>query len=200
MCKQINKISPCGVFLVAVASFFFAACSTSQTGGLFSPRYVINSHRIASELLPYFPYQQNIQNVASLSLRNPTISMAPNLNKVRLGLSVQAATNQNLAQLTGITQLSALAGRKTTGICQLVCGLRYERSNRSIYLEDPVVESLTLDNLTPAVEQSVIQLINTLGPRLLDRHPVYTLKDEPGAAFLKAIRVQSNGVALHLGL
>jgi len=50
--------------------------------------------------------------------------MAPDINKVRIGLGVQAGLAQGLGKITGIPLLNQIAGSTHNGQCTLACGLR----------------------------------------------------------------------------
>jgi len=126
--------------------------------------------------------------------------MAPDINKVRVGLGVQASVAQGLAQATGIPALGGFSGLTRSGNCVIACGLRYDKSTRGIYLKDPVLETLDMVDIPTYYTSQAQNLINTFGPKLLDKYPVHTLEKSLAARVLSSMTVKENGIALSFGL
>jgi len=178
------------------------SCATNglSLGPGLTPQYLINTQMILSKLLPFFPFKQNVSGLANLSLIQPTFAMAPDINKVRIGLGLTAAASQGLGALTGIPALDALSGRSTNGRAQVACGLRYDKATRGIYLKEPNIEQLDLANIPSQYTNSARGLLNTFGPQLLDKRPIHTLDSSLATSVLKSMTVQNNGIALGFGL
>ncbi len=176
--------------------------SCAELGGLTNgliPQYLISNDMIMKELLPFFPFNRNYNGIGSVSLTQPKLSFAPDINKVRLGLGVEAGLTQGLAQMTGISSLGSLAGKKT-GFAQVACGLRYDKESRGIFLQSPSVESLQLDNIPGHYTNTISSLINEIAPSILNKKPIHTLEPSLATRFLGSMKVQQNGIALGFGL
>ena len=171
------------------------ACSTIADLAL-RQQYLIGTSQILSKLLPFFPLKQELQSIGQLSLANPVFTMAPDINKVRIGLTTTAAVSSQLGALTGIPALGNLGGRSTSGTTQVACGLRYDPKTRGIFLKEPEIEKLDLQNISPAYTNPLRGLINTLGPQLLDQRPIHTLEPSLASRFINSFEIQPNGIAL----
>ena len=130
------------------------------------PNYLISSNMITQKLLPHFPFQKDFAGIGTINAINPKISMAPDINKVRIGLGVQAGLAQGLGKITGIPLLNQIAGSTHNGQCTLACGLRYDPSTRGIYLKDPVIEQLQLGQIPTQYTNNAQQLLNSFGPQI----------------------------------
>lgn len=164
------------------------------------PQYLISNQMILSELLPHFPYQQSFSGLGSLKAVSPTLSMAPDINKVRMGLGLEASIASQIGAITGIPQLGALAGRTQRGDCQLACGLRYDPKTRGIYLKEPVLESLNLQDIPLAYTDQARSLLNDFGPQFLEKRPVHTLDASFATKMLRSMTVKPEGISLGFGL
>lgn len=172
-----------------------SSCATVADLALRS-QYLIRTDQILGQLLPYFPFQQQYQGIGQLSLSNPVFSMAPELNKVRIGLTTSVSAASTLGEMTGIPELGRIAGRSSSGTCQVACGLRYDSETRGIYLRDPAIEKFEFDRLSSTFTKPLQQIINLIGPRMLDRRPIHTLEPSLATRFLNSMVVQPGGIAL----
>ena len=179
-------------------SVVFSSCA-GITSALI-PNYLISSNMIISRLLPHFPYSQSAQGIGQVRLTNPAVSFAPDINKVRLNLGVEAGLSNTLSQLTGIKALDSITKLSTKGSCQIACGLRYQKETRGIYLQNPTVEKLQLSNIPAQYADQSKSLINTLAPHLFNQYPIHTLEASLATRFLGSMTVKSNGIALGFGI
>ena len=166
----------------------------AQLGGLgtlglgkgLMPTLLIKPQTMMSKLTPHFPYQQNYQGLVGLNFSNPVVSMVPDAEKVRVGLTT-------LGNITGTSQ--QLGGR-----CQLACGLRYDPETRGIFLKDSTLEQFTLNGVNPQLTSGLTNIANLVGKNLLERYPVYTLGNQTGIGLLKTMNVTNEGVKLAFGI
>lgn len=171
------------------------SCATVADLALRS-QYLIRTDQILSQLLPFFPFRQQYQGIGQLSLSNPVFSMAPDLNKVRIGLTTSVSAASTLGEMTGIPELGRIAGKSSSGTCQVACGLRYDSQTRGIYLREPAIERFEFDRLYSTFTKPLQQIINIFGPQLLDRRPIHTLEPSLATRFLNSMVVQQGGIAL----
>jgi len=175
------------------------ACSSVADLAL-RQQFFIPTSQILARLLPYFPFQQSFQNVGQLSLSNPAFNMVPAQNKVSLGMTTGVTAGAGLGALSGLPALSQIAGLSRTGTAQLACGLRYDKATRGIYLADPVLEKLEIENVSSALSNPFRQLVNLVGPQLLNKYPIHTLDPSLASRLLTGMVVQENGIALQFGV
>ena len=185
----LKKATLCSPALLLPSCTSFADLALRQ-------QFLIGTQQIRGNLLPFFPLQQQLQGVGQLSLSNPMIAMAPDINKVRIGLTTTAAAASGLGSLTGIPVLESISGHSTSGACQVACGLRYDPNTRGIFLKEPVIERLDLQNISPTLTEPFKALINTLAPKILDQRPIHTIEQSLASRFLNAFAIQENGIAL----
>ena len=162
--------------------------------------YLVDQTSLLSRLLPHFPFNQQYQGIGQVSLSQPSFAMVPDQNKIRLGLTTQAGLANNIGQQTGLDFLNALGGQSTSGTCQLACGIRYNPDDNGIYLKEPVLEELNLSGLASSYTNSARSLINLVGPQILDRYPIHTLKSSFATRALQSMTVRDNGLLLDFGL
>ena len=166
----------------------------SQLGGLGSiglgaglmPTILIKPQMMMSKLAPHFPYQKGYKGLVDLNFSNPVLSMVPEADKVRVGLTT-------LGGLTG-------SGKQLGGRCQIACGLHYDPKTRGIFLKDSVVEDFTLNGISSQLTSGIRDVANLVGKDLLERYPVYTLGNSAGLGFLKKMNVTGEGVLLSFGI
>ena len=174
------------------------SCSTVADLALRNQFFIPTSH-ILAKMSPLFPFRRSYQSAGQMSLSNPVFSMVPDQNKVRLGLTAAMTAGSQIGQLSGIPALGSLAGLATRGTCQLACGLRYDPKTRGIFLKEPVVEKLDVDNFASTLTEPFRQVVNMFGPQILDKHPIHTLDASLASRFLQGMEVQPTGIALKFG-
>ncbi|MDB9741327.1 DUF1439 domain-containing protein [Akkermansiaceae bacterium] len=175
-------------------SLLSGCADLGQLGGLgglsmgdgLSPTLLIKPQTIVSKLAPHFPYRKNYQSLAGVSFDDPVVSMVPNAEKVRVGLTT-------LAGLNGV-------GQQIGGRCQLACGLRYDPESRGIYLKDATLEDFSFNGANSQLTSGFASVANSVGNTILERYPIYSLANYPGAGLLKNMNVTNEGIALGFGL
>lgn len=179
----------------------FSSCAqVSNLGRLaLASQYLVDSNSMLSKMLPYFPFNKQYSGIGQVSLSDPVFSMVPDQNKIRLGLKANAGLANGLASQTGLAFLRNLDGQNTSGTCQLACGLRFNPENNGIYLKDPVVEELHFDKLSNHYTTPAKNLLNLVGPQILDQYPVHTLKPSFATRALQTLTVQDKGLLLDFG-
>ncbi len=150
------------------------------------PTILIKPQTMMSKIAPQFPYKKNYQGLVDLNFSDPVVSMVPDAEKVRVGLTT-------LGGLSG-------GGRQLGGRCQLACGLRYDPKTRGVFLKDSVLEDFSLNGVPTQLTSGLREVANLIGKNLLERYPVYTLGNSAGLGFLKKMNVTDNGVLLSFGL
>ncbi len=187
---------------LAAAPLLLPSCSSLSNLGRLAlhSNYLVGTNSLLSRLLPFFPFNQQYQGVGQVSLSEPSLSMVPEQNKVRLGLKANAGLTDQLAGNTGLAFLNNFAGRTTSGFCQLACGFRFNSEDNGIYLKEPVVEELDFDGIPSQYTEPAKGLVNLVGPQILDQHPVHTLESSFATRALQSLAVKDNGLLLDFGI
>ena len=162
--------------------------------------YLVNTSSLLSRLLPFFPFNKQYQGIGQLGLSQPVLSMVPEQNKIRLGMTATAGLADQLGQNLGLDLLRGLGGQSTSGTCQLACGLHFNPADNGVYLKEPVLEQLNLGNLGSQYTEPMRGLVNLIGPQILDRHPIHTLQSSFATRALQSLVVKDNGLLLDFGL
>ena len=187
-------------FILVLAPLTLLSCSNNSglsVGSGLTPQYVISTDEISTKVSAEFPFKKSVSSFGSVVLSNPRVSMDPNSNKIRIGLNM---TGTGSSGLEGIAFLQPLAQTTHSGTCQILCGLRYDRETRSIFLKDPALESLNMPTVPNFFTQNAQRMMNLVAPQLLNQYPVHTLDRTLSSRLLKEIKVLPQGVALKFGL
>ncbi|MEN8695566.1 MAG: DUF1439 domain-containing protein [Akkermansiaceae bacterium] len=95
--------------------------------------------------------------------------------------------------------------RKYEATATFSCGIRYEPSDHSLRLIDPVVEEIETSKLPKKYQEAVNLLATLLAQRYLNDQPVYKLKDtdvkdRTAKLLLKGVEVKDGLLVVKLGL
>jgi len=183
-----------GLSTLGAGTLLNSCASMNQLGGLgniglgpgLMPTFLIKPQMMMNKLSPHFPHQRNYQGLVDLNFSNPVLSMVPDANKVRVGLTT-------LGGLRG-------TGSQLGGRCQLACGLRYDPETRGVFLKDSVLEDFTLAGVPNQFTTGIRDVANFVGKDLLEKYPVYTLANTTGLGLLKKMNVTKEGVLLSFGI
>lgn len=180
----------------------FSSCSQVANLGRLAlqSNYLVDTKSMLARMIPYFPFNQEYSGIGQINLSNPQLSMVPDQNKIRLGLAANAGLANSLTQQSGLDFLRNLGGQSTSGNCQLACGLRFNPEDNGVYLKDPVVEQLNLSGLASNYTEPTRNLLNLVGPQILDRHPIHTLESSFATRVLQTLTVKPEGLLLDFGL
>jgi len=183
-----------GLGSLSAGTLLNSCADMGQLGGLgniglgpgLMPTLLIKPQMMMSKIAPQFPYNKNYQGLVDLNFSDPVLSMVPEADKVRVGLTT-------LGGLRG-------GGQQLGGRCQLACGLHYDPETRGIFLKDSVLEDFSLAGIPNQLTSGIRDVANLVGKDLLERYPVYTLGNQTGLGFLKKMNVTDNGILLSFGL
>ena len=165
--------------------FILTACVNVAPGGqgytIAIPMQTINS-TVGSN----FPQNQKT-SYGTLTINKPNILGQQGGNKLGLGTSFSFA---NMFIPNGIK-----------GAVSLSSGVRYNASDRGLYLANPMIDNIEVHNfalskyLTPEIKNMIGQLI----AKEVTRRPIYHINNM-GASLVKGIGVENGNVVVTLGL
>ena len=88
--------------LLGAAPFMYSCGSGVSMGPTLAPQYLISTSMILQEMLPHFPFNHSLPAIGNFSLSSPVLSMAPEINKVRVGLNFQTVLSNGISSLLGM--------------------------------------------------------------------------------------------------
>jgi len=175
-------------FVLAFLVVYLTGCvGVDPKTGAYS--VVVPMKTIDTKMKTKFPIERKIQ-YGKLDLSNPSV-IGSNGKKDKLAIKVDFKVS-NFFLPSGIK-----------GGIELTSGIRYDSKTKDLYLDNPMLDELTLQNssfskiVTPSMRSEIEKII----AQIVTHYPIYNLKDSGMAAgFIKDINIRENDVYLNLGL
>jgi len=154
---------------------------------LLSYTFVIPNSQVNSALSKGFPFVKRT-GFGNVILQHAQLAPSTRSDEI----IVDVASSLNLFNATRGLDVNA----------KMASGLRYEPSNRMIYLKNihPVDMQFGNLQLSRYVPQNVIDSIGTIVGQRLGEMPIYKMKDNITAKFIKSIDVQDGNIAVKYGI
>jgi len=185
--------------LQGVAFLMLTGCSTpigdlgdtlTQDGAisdLLSYTFVIPNSQVNSSLSKGFPFVKRT-GYGNIILQHAKLGTSTKSDEI----IVDVASSLNLFNATKGLDVNAKMGS----------GLRYEPSDRMIYLKNVHPVDIQFGNmqLSKYVPQNVIDSIGGIIGQRLGEMPIYKMKDNITARFIKSIDVQDGNIAVKYGI
>ncbi|VVD69066.1 hypothetical protein PCA20602_00522 [Pandoraea capi] len=165
----------------AALAMGLAACA----GLPFGNDYTFSESQLQRALERKFPFDRRVLAVLDVNLSHPRLTLLPERN--RLAVAVDA------------TVTHPLGGAPLTGTLAIDSALAYDPATLSVVLQDPEVETFTIDGLPERWARQMNAAGALIATQLLQGAPIYTFKPEQlniGGAMRQpgAITVLSHGV------
>lgn len=178
--------------------FFLTACSTpvgdmgsmfnqnAGGNGLVNYTFKIPNSQINSALSRGFPVSRS---TAFGTFLVKQARLAPSIRSDQIMLDVG-------------TSLSLFNTKNIDSNMKVAAGLRYEPSTRQIFLKNimPIDMKVGSTSVSSYVPQSVIDIAGQIVSQRLGEIPVYELKDNITAKFIKNIEIQDGNIAVKYGI
>lgn len=161
--------------LVAGLALYFAAC------GVHADIIALDQAALQHQINKLFPVAQELPSLA-MRLHRPVVRLSSASDRVQLKLSIEAQA-AGLAPYAGDL---AVSGKP-----------RYVRSERAIYVDDPVVEQISLPAGASAYEELVSELASGALKAVLPFYPIYTLKPL-ALGEVKNVRIEEGELLIEL--
>jgi len=176
-----------GFTLALVLTFLTGCVGVDPKTGAYS--VIVPMKTIDTKMQKEFPIERKIQ-YGKLGLSNPSV-IGSATQKEKLAIKVDFKVSNFLFP----------AGIK--GGINLTSGIRYDSKTKDLFLDNPMLEELTLENasfskiVTPSMRKEIEKII----AEVVTHYPIYNLEDKGMAAgFVKNITIRENDVYLNLGL
>jgi uncharacterized surface anchored protein len=153
----------------------------------------ITEDQINSVLEEQFPVSEAYLNIMVITLESASAQLSEGSDRMLVSLNASVELKDNGT------------GSSYTGTIDVSTGIGYNRETGEIFLNDPVVESLRIDNFPEEHLEILIAVVDSLVGVVLDGFPIYKLEpaDIPTAItsiFLKDVKIADGYMVLTFGL
>jgi len=176
-----------GIVFAVMFAFLTGCVGVDPKTGAYS--VIVPMKTIDAKMQKEFPIERKIQ-YGKLGLSNPSVIGSAS-QKDKLAIKVDFKVS-NFLLPSGIK-----------GGINLISGVRYDSKTKDLFLDNPMLEELTLQNssfskmVTPSMRNEIEKIL----AEVVTHYPIYNLKDKGMAAgFIKNITIRENDVYLNLGL
>ncbi|MDX8385112.1 MAG: DUF1439 domain-containing protein [Gallionella sp.] len=185
--KKFNfaGLPPMGLlFVLSLSALLLSACA-----GLMPDEYVVSPQQLNSQFDKFFPLNSDLANgMFSTSLSAPKIGFVTGKNRVSLAAGIS---------------VSSIFSKGMNGRVALTSGLRYDATERALYLKELRIESVDIDGDTASMASQLLPLFNVMLGEYVRENPIYRfspdeLKLGPLSAEVSDMTVVDNGIRLKL--
>ena len=159
MLRMQIKLRP--LFAVLFFSFILAACSSLP---FVSGEVRMSAEELTQKMAKRFPMEKSVAGLLDITLANPRVDLSEGDNRIIANFHVAAKLPLSNKTLTGNLKVS---GRP-----------EYAPESRSLYLRDPKVEQIRLDNMTDALSAALAKAASSVARDALGDKPLHTFKPE----------------------
>ncbi|NPA59991.1 MAG: DUF1439 domain-containing protein, partial [Epsilonproteobacteria bacterium] len=165
-----------GFVLVFILTFLAGCVGVNPKTGAYS--VIVPMKTIDAKVKTEFPLEKKIQ-FGKLNLSNPSV-IGSEIKKDKLAIKVDFKLS-NFLFSSGIK-----------GGVELTSGIRYDAKTKNLYLDNPMLDELTLQNssfskiLTPSIRAEIEKII----AQIVTYYPIYSLENSSMATgFIKSIDI-----------
>ncbi|OPX27693.1 MAG: hypothetical protein B1H07_00575 [Campylobacteraceae bacterium 4484_166] len=177
--------------IASLISILFISCAGMDPQGR-GVSMVIPLGSINATLNQKFPMDKKVGEgffSGLLNISNPTVLGKSGKDKLDIGSSFKFT--------------NSLLPDGLNGAVSLASGVRYDKATKSLYLKDPEVQELKIQNFTLSkfVTKDTRELITSMIVKVLKKEKIYTLSEKDiSTGFVKAVDVRNGQVYLTFGL
>jgi hypothetical protein len=167
--------------------FFFNGCSVQDTPlSLFNSEKSISFEQINDKLSGVLPIQKKT-SFGSVNFRRAVLVATQSIDRVALSIAFSMTSFEIPEGIDGVLNLSA--------------GLRYEPSNKKIYLTQltPIGYQFSNKSLSEYVSKSALSAMNVLAMKELEDIEIYQMEKSFSAKFIKSIAVDRGRIVVKYG-
>jgi hypothetical protein len=146
---------------------------------------------LSAKLAKRFPLEKSVAGLVEVKLANPRFE------------TLDPGSSPRLAVRFDLEAKLPLTGKSTMGSLILSGRPRYDSQLRSIFIDDPKIEKLRLDNMSDAVAAALAKTATSVARDALSDKPVYAFTSEELTRYgmnlnPRRIEVRGDGIALVL--
>lgn len=170
--------------LLLAPLFLLSACST-----MIPKEYVVSQSQLTRAWAKSFPLQRQVGNgLLSTSIATPEVGFLAQQNRLSL------ATNFSASSVLG----GGLQGR-----IGMTGALRYDAAQRALYLQEPNLDTLQVDQGSPEMAAMLRPTFNMMLSEYLRTNPLYQFKEDEmryaGTDIeITSVEVVASGIKFHI--
>jgi hypothetical protein len=171
--REVSSVSRFQSLLPLLVVALLAGCTS-----LLAPdqREIVVSERKLTEMLDRrISVDKNFFDVLKVKTSNPTVTLDPQTQRLRVDLDLRVGHPFSSQPLTGRTGISG--------------GLAFDPATRTVLLTEPRVERLELEAVPSGLRDPMAMLGRALGKELLDQYPLVRLEPKHLTAHGREYRV-----------
>lgn len=153
----------------------------------------ITEDQINSALEEKFPVSETYLNILEVKLESASAQLTEGSDRMLVSLNASVALKDNGT------------GSSFTGTIDVSTGIGYNPETGEVFLKDPVVDSLRIDNFPEEYLEALTAIVDILVGVVLDGFPIYVLEPEDiptaiASLFLKDVSIENGYLVLTFGL
>lgn len=124
----------------------------------------MSANELTQKMAKRFPVEKSVAGLLDITLANPRVDLSEADNRITTSFHVVAKLPLGNKSLTGVLRVS---GRP-----------EYIPESRSLYLRDPKIDQLRLDNMTDALSAALAKAASTVAREVLGDKPLHIFQAE----------------------
>jgi len=178
-----------GILLIITVAAVLAVV-VLENGDIFEVK--ITEDHINGELEKKFPVSETYLNILEVTLESASAQLTEGSDRMLVHLNASVALKDDGA------------GSSFNGTVDVSTGIGYNPETGEVFLIDPVVESLLIDNFPEEHMEVLTTIVDTLVGLVLDGYPIYVLEPEDiptaiASLVLRDVRIEDAYLVLTFG-
>ena len=154
---------------------------------------VITQEQIDGALADRFPVSKRYLLLLQVTYSEPVLSLLPEANRIRVGMKAELGYKRD--------EQDEFIG----GSVAVVTGIRYDPEKYQFYLDDPKIETVSVQGVSPQFADRVKDGLQAVSKEHLESIPVYTIRADDvkktvARMILKDVRIRDGVIHVTLGL
>jgi hypothetical protein len=183
------------IYIIGILLFIIVAAILTivliDNGAIYEVK--ITEDQINNVLEEQFPVSETYLNIMVITLESGSAQLTEGSDRMLVSLNASVALKDNGT------------GSSFTGTIDVSTGVGYNPETGEVFLIDPVVDSLRIDNFPEEHLEVLTAIVDILVGEVLDGFPVYVLEAEDiptaiASLFLKDVRIADGYLVLTFGL
>jgi hypothetical protein len=160
----------------------------SATLFAFSYDVKVSASQIQEKVQEKFPYKRK-DFLMTTTIKNAKVKLKKASDRLYIDADIK---------------LVLMGGHTSEGNAKFNSGIRYNKDNKSLFLEDVKVESIQMSNIRNSYKEMVSEIVQNVANVVLKKEPIYTIKPDgelqkKAIEFLKEVKIRNENVVLTFG-
>lgn len=148
-------------FALLLVLFLASACAPIP---FLSGEVRMSADELTQRMARRFPMEKSVAGLLDITLANPRVDLSEKDNRITTSFQLAAKM--------------PLAGKSITGNLKISGRPEYVPESRALFLRDPQVEQLRLDNMTDALSAALAKTISSVAREALADRALHTFQPE----------------------